>query len=88
MRGSITGLGEPIQGLIGPIPGLGGPISGLRELILGLRGPIPVLKGPFPGSGDTLYSFEVAVAPPMLNSAAPKLFLHYYFLRPKAIQNW
>ena len=34
--------------------------------------------------GDTLYSFEVAVAPPMLNSATS----NFHFLPPIAIQNW
>ena len=37
--------------------------------------------------GDTLYSFEVAVAPPMLNSASPVLILHPQYFYPKASQN-
>ena len=35
-------------------------------------------------SGDTLYSFEVAVAPSMLNSASPVLILHPQYFYPKA----
>ena len=37
--------------------------------------------------GDTLYSFEVAVAPSMLNSATPMLILHSQYFYPKASQN-
>ena len=37
--------------------------------------------------GDTLYSFEVAVAPSMLKSASPVRILHPQYMYPKASQN-
>ena len=39
------------------------------------------------GRGDTLYPFEVAVAPSMLNSASPFLILHPQYFYPKASKN-
>ena len=39
-----------------------------------------------PLRGDTLYSFEVAIAPSILNSASPVLILHPQYFYPKLVK--